>query len=169
MDALRSHLKQGTKNPKFFKEIKIKTTYDEDCYKTYNEYYGDMDESKKVKKALFTEEQVKMLINTETKYPVDTDKVRIVCKYLDDNFLRAGIPVFGEDGYPSTMPIVVMKGTDGLPAKKMSDEQLFELLKDKFEKIYSDTKKVEKFLQQVMKDWYYKKITKQGMLSVNNF
>jgi hypothetical protein len=126
-------------------------------------------ESKKPRRAIFTEEQIDYVINEGVKYPVDTDKVKIVSKYLDDNFLRAGMPIFGEDGYPATMPIVVMKGTDGLPAKKMTDKQLFELLKDKFQKIYSDTRKVEKFIQQVMKDWYYKKITKQGMLSVNSF
>ena len=67
------------------------------------------------------------------------------------------------------MPIVALKGTDGNPVRNMTDKQTFELLKDKFGKIYSDKDRVNKFLAQILKDWYYKKISKQGLLSVNSY
>lgn len=128
-------------------------------------------ESKKTmgKRIIITESQYERLIQEggEKKYAVEPNKVKIVVKFLDDNFLKAGIPTLGEDGYPKTVPIVVLKGTDGQPVKKMTDAQLYELLKDKFGKIYSDANKVNKFLKQIIKDWYYGKISKEGLLTVN--
>ena len=121
------------------------------------------------KRIIITESQYKRLIQEdgEKKYAVEPNKVKIVVKFLDDNFLKAGIPSIGEDGYPKTVPIVVLKGTDGQPVKKMTDAQLYELLKDKFGKIYSDANKVNRFLKQIIKDWYYGKISKEGLLTVN--
>ena len=60
----------------------------------------------------------------DSKYSVEPEKVKIVVKFLDDNFLKGGIPVIGEDGYPSTTPIVALKGTDGQVARNMTDQQL---------------------------------------------
>lgn len=121
------------------------------------------------KNIYITESQYERLIQEggEKKYAVEPNKVKIVVKFLDDNFLKAGIPTLGEDGYPKTVPIVVLKGTDGQPVKKMTDAQLYELLKDKFGKMYSDTERVNKFLKQIIKDWYYGKVSKEGLLTVN--
>lgn len=122
------------------------------------------------KRIIITESQYNKLIkegNSEKRYAVEPNKVKIVAKFLDDNFLKAGIPTIGEDGYPKTVPIVVLKGTDGQPMRKMTDKQLFELLKDKFGKIYSSSEKVERFLKQLIKDWYYGKISKEGLLTTN--
>lgn len=105
----------------------------------------------------------------ESKNFVDTRKVMIVKKYLDDNFVRAAMPTIGNDGYPKTLLIVGMKGTDGNIIKNMYAQQLFDLLQDKFQKIYSDKQKRDMFLKQVMKDWYDKKITKDGLLSINAY
>ena len=122
------------------------------------------------KRIFITESQYNKLIQEgsgEKKYPVEPNKVKIVVKFLDDNFLKAGIPTIGEDGYPKTFPIVVLKGTDGQPVKKMTDSQLYEMLKDKFGKMYSDAERVNKFLKQIIKDWYYGKVSKEGMLTIN--
>lgn len=136
------------------------------------DYQNVMESKKHI--AILTESQFKNYVlflkeEQEMKYPVDTEKVGIVKKYLDENFIKGGIPCMGEDGYPITLPIVAMKGTDGNPIKNMSDKQLFALLLDKFGKIYSDVKQTKRFLRQIMKDWYYGKISKENLLSVNQY
>ena len=121
------------------------------------------------KKIYITESQYNYLLLENEKFFVEPEKVLIVKKFLDDNFVRAGLPTIGEDGYSTTIPIVSMKDTTGTPAKNMSDKQTYELLKDKFAHIYSSAKQTNKFLAQVLKDWYYKKISPQGLLSVNEY
>jgi hypothetical protein len=105
----------------------------------------------------------------ESKNFVEPQKVLVVKKFLDDNFVRAAIPTIGEDGYSKTILIVGMKGTDGQVNRNMYAQQLFDLLQDKFQNIYLDKEKRDNFLKRVMKDWYDKKISKDGLLSVNTF
>lgn len=100
---------------------------------------------------------------------VEPQKVLAVKKFLDDNFVRAAVPTIGNDGYSKTLLIVGMKGTDGKVIRNMYAQQLFDLLQDKFQKIYIDKEKRDNFLKRVMKDWYDKKISKDGLLSVNTF
>ena len=134
--------------------------------------YDNLNECKMGRKIYITESQYNKLINEGveyTKYSVEPDKVKIVKEFLDNNFIKGGIAAIGEDGYPSTTPIVALKGTDGKPARNMSDKQAFELLKDKFGKIYSDKTQAIKFLAQILKDWYYDRISDEGLLSVNRY
>ena len=134
--------------------------------------YDNLNECKMGRKIYITESQYNKLINEGveyTKYSVEPDKVKIVKEFLDNNFIKGGIAAIGEDGYPSTTPIVALKGTDGKPARNMSDKQAFELLKDKFGKIYSDKIQTIKFLAQILKDWYYDRISNEGLLSVNRY
>lgn len=135
----------------------------------YNDNYGEVDESRKMgKRVIFTESQLKSILGEDDKkYAVEPEKVKIVAKFLDDNFIRAGIPCIGEDGYPKTTPIVALKGTDGVPARNMTDKQLFYMLQDKFKNMYLSKDKLNKFLNKVMKNWYYKKISKEGLLDSN--
>lgn len=137
-------------------------------------YYGEhrpqfVRESKR--KIFLSEAQIEALKNmieeSNSAYPVNPRKVEVVAKYLDNNFERGGISTFSEDGYPKTLCIVGMKGTDGKIARNMDAKQLFYLLQDKFKDIYLDKFIRDKFLKQVMKDWYDKKISKQHLLSVN--
>lgn len=130
--------------------------------------------NKAVSNNRFSYNENKIIYLTESQYkyikenlsPVDTNKVLVVKKYLDDNFVRGNIPTIDNSGYPKSLLIVGMKGTDGKVAKNMTAEQLLELLIDRFQKIYTDKDKRRRFLRQVMKDWYNKKITKEGLLSV---
>ena len=134
--------------------------------------YGNLNEHKMGRKIYITESQYNKIINEGievAKYSVEPEKVKVVKEYLDDNFIKGGISAIGEDGYPSTTPIVALKGTDGKPARNMSDKQAFELLKDKFGKIYADKVQANKFLAQILKDWYYDRISNQGLLSVNRY
>jgi len=105
----------------------------------------------------------------ESTNTVDPSKVLLVDRYLNDNFVRASAPIIGEDGNATTLLIVGMKGTDGQVIKNMTAKQLFYKLQDKFQKIFADKDKRDKFLLQVMKDWYNKKISKEGLLSVNKY
>jgi len=121
------------------------------------------------KKIFVTESQYQYIKNNvnEGKFPVDPNKVLVVKKFLDDNFQKGGIAAIGEDGYPTTISIVALKGTDGSLLKNMDDKQLFYMLQDKFKSMFDDTIKRDKLLAQIIKDWYKGKITKNGMLTVN--
>lgn len=129
---------------------------------------GVMNENKK-RKIFITEEQFNFINETisQEKMIVEPNKVMVVKKFLDKNFQKGGISSIDEDGYPTTIKIVAMKGTDGQPLKNMNAEQLFYLLQDKFKGLYSDTNKRDKLLKQIIKDWYKDKISKHGILSVN--
>ena len=94
-------------------------------------------------------------------------KVKIVTKYLDKGFKKGDIEQIGEDGYPKRIPIVSMIGMDGEPLRNMTDKQLFYLLQDRFKNICLDKKERDKFLIQIIKDWYKGKISKNGLLTVN--
>ena len=131
----------------------------------------DLEESKKVKNIYITESQLDLLKSrlNEGQYFVDPEKVLIVKRYLDDNFVKASIPCMGSDGYPTALPIVGVKGTDGMVMRNMTDKQLFFMLQNKYQKMFADTNERDEFLKQVIKDWYYDKITNNGLLSVNTF
>ena len=123
----------------------------------------------KGKKIYITESQfdsLKKMLSEQ--YFVEPEKVGIVKKYLDDNFVRGGLPAIGEDGYPKTIGVVGMKFKDGTVAKNMTATQLFYLLQDKFNKIYEDPKQRDAFLKKIVVDWYYKRIN-NGLLSKNNY
>lgn len=123
------------------------------------------------KKIIITEEQEKIIMANmlyeNSLYSVEPDKVLLIKKYLDKNFKRGTINDVDSNGNPSIMPIVAMIGTNGDVIKNMSMEQLYDLLIDQFKDIYSNKIKQSKFIAQIIKDWYSKKITNDGLLSVN--
>lgn len=140
---------------------------DENDDKLYESLFG-----KQHKKIHLTESQlnhIQYLKESEYHYHVDPQKVLVVKRFLDNTFLRATMPIVGSDGYPKNVKIVGMKGADGNVAKNMTAKQLFYLLQDKFQHIYGDKGKRDSFLKLVMKDWYERKITNDGMLSTNHY
>lgn len=100
---------------------------------------------------------------------VEPQKVLLVKKYLDDNFVRAAIPVKMGNGDIVNKAIVGYKGPDGQPAENLSIRNLFWKTQDRFKSIYADKNKRDTFLKQVITDWYNKKISKDGLLSVNKY
>lgn len=138
----------------------------EKIYIYYNKYFF-------MKRIKLTEAQEKMLLSNiiceSTYYYVEPDKVLLIKKYLDNNFKRASMSEMGSDGYPKSTPIVGMLDNNGNVIKNMTDAQLFDLLNDKFHNIYKNNIQRSKFIAQIIKDWFYKKITKEGLLSVNQF
>ena len=112
-----------------------------------------------------TESQYKML--TENYNFIDTEKVLIVKKYLDKYFTRGSMNKLSDSGYVVKVGVIGMKNNDGEVIKNLTALQMLDLLEDKFHHIYDDNEKRTKFLKQVLKDWCNKKISKEGMLSVN--
>ncbi len=94
------------------------------------------------------------------------DKVKSIKDYLDKNFARAAATMFGEDGKPQVKQVVAWLDDYKQIVKTLTEVQLFYIIQDQFKKIISDKKERDKFLIQVLKDWYNNKITKNYSLSV---
>lgn len=84
------------------------------------------------------------------------EKVLIVKKFLDNNFKRADISQFGDDGYSTIKPIVVYLDSYKQPIKKLTDDELLEMLIDKFQNLTDNESELKTFLIKIMKSWYYK-------------
>jgi hypothetical protein len=123
------------------------------------------------KKIIITESQEQQLLEymiCEKTFPIDTNKVLIVKGYLDRRFTRGNLEEFGDNGLPVSKPIVGMKGSEGNVVKNLTARQLFDVLEDEFRGMFSDSRQRTKFLIQVIKDWYNKRISKEGLLSVTH-
>ena len=103
---------------------------------------------------------------SEAFYP-NADKVLFIKKYLDKNFQKQSLDDIDSNGYPCISPSVIMMSSNGQPLKTMQPSEFLVFLDDKFHKMISDEGDRKKFLKQVIKDWYYNKISKNGLLSVN--
>lgn len=94
------------------------------------------------------------------------DKVKSIKDYLDKNFARAAATIFGEDGKPQVKQVVAWLDDYKQIVKTLTEVQLFYIIQDQFKKILPDKKERDKFIIQVLKDWYNNKITKNYSLSV---
>ena len=94
-----------------------------------------------------------------------SDKVSVVKKFLDDNFARASTSTFGKNGLPESQGIVVWLDNNKNVIKSLTDVQLFYVLQEHFKNIIADKNERDKFLKQVIKDWYDKKISDVNTLS----
>lgn len=111
---------------------------------------------------IITEEQEQRLIGSLLKEEFDYNEKRLlVKKFLDNNFRKATIDKFDENGDPIKYEVVVMMTKDKKPAKTKSDKQLFYYLQNKFKNILPEEER-DKFLIDTLKKWYYNKITKNG-------
>ena len=124
------------------------------------------------KRIFITEDQVNQInenlkMKVKANFPVDPQKVRHIANYLEKSFKRGHMHGIGDDGFPTSMPIVGMIGTDGSILKNMNDKQLFYLLQDRFKNLYDDKDIRDRLLIQILKDWFPRKITKDGLLTVN--
>lgn len=120
-----------------------------------------------MKKIILTEKQEQQLLEfliLEKTYPINPNKVLIVKKYLDKNFKKGTLSEFGANGLPVNTPVVGVLSNSKV-VKNLTAEQLFDILEDEFRGMFSDKIERSKFLTQVIKDWYYNKITKNGLLS----
>lgn len=119
------------------------------------------------KKINITEIQEQILLEhliLEERFPIDTNKVLLVKSFLDKNFKKGNISQFGSNGLPVNVPVVGVL-CNGQVVKNLTAKQLFDVLEDEFRGMFNNKIQRSKFLVQVIKDWYYNKITKEGLLS----
>lgn len=134
-----------------------------------------------MKKVIITEEQEKKLVkvlkedvekipvpkNTGKPYTVDPDKVLVVQKFLNNNFTKGKLERIGANGMPEKVRIVTMFASNGEPLKSLYEQDLQDLLIEKFKNMFTDKLCRELFMKQVMNDWFDDKIGPFGTLSVN--
>lgn len=119
-----------------------------------------------MKNIFVTERQLEQLRESIGQKMYDPRKVKIVVKYLDKGFKRGNMSSIGDDGYPCSMKIVGMIGTDGNILKNMTHDQLFYLLQDRFNKIFSESNMRDNFLRDVIDGWHSRNITKDGIIKI---
>ncbi len=94
------------------------------------------------------------------------EKVKAVKDYLDKNFSRAISTIIGDDGKPKIQQVVAWLDDYKQVVKTLTDVQLFYVIQDQFKKILPNREERDKFIIQVLKDWYNHKISKNYSLSV---
>ena len=122
-----------------------------------------------MKKIIITEEKEHLLYEEamlEEMFGGWGDKVKSIKDYLDKNFARAAATMFGEDGRPQIKQVVAWLDGYKQIVKTLTEVQLFYIIQDQFKKILSNKEERDKFIIQVLKDWYNNKITKNYSLSV---
>ena len=121
-----------------------------------------------MKKIILDERQEKNLFETilqESIYGL-SDKVNIIKKYLDNNFIKADYDSMDDNGDLKSNSFVIMKDTKQQPTQhRMTLEQLFEKLKYKYQNIITNKEERDKFLWQLVNDWYNNRISKNGNLT----
>ena len=100
------------------------------------------------------------------RYPVNPQKVLVVRDFLDNNFQREAMQGIGQDGLPGQTLIVGMI-SNGVKLKDMYQEDVIDLLIDKFKNMFLNQDERQKFITQVFNDWYNNKIGTYGTLSKN--
>lgn len=111
---------------------------------------------------IITESQENLLIKSIIEEGFDYNEKRLLIKkFLDDNFKRASMDKFDENGDPIKYDVVIQLTKDNKPIKTKSDKQLFYYLQEKFKNILPE-KERDEFLIDTIKKWYNNKITKNG-------
>lgn len=93
------------------------------------------------------------------------EKVKAVKDYLDKNFSRASATIIGDDGKPQIQQVVAWLDDFKQVVKTLTDVQLFYVIQDQFKKILPNREERDKFIIQVLKDWYNHKISKNNSLT----
>ena len=128
-----------------------------------------------MKQIIISEDKEKKLIKTILKEESNgwADKVSIVTDFLDKNFVKAVNSEIGEDGLPKNKGMVIMVDSYKQPLQYLSDTDLFYMVQDKFKNILPADDDSEnpthfnrdKFLKQIIIDWYHNKISQYGSLT----
>lgn len=120
-------------------------------------------------KRIILNEHGEKLLKQEILKESYSDKVELVKKFLDGNFMRGTFVTDAKDGTKKSIGIFI-KLNNGMPTDSscMYDD-VFDMVQNKFVNIFGDKKERDGFLSQVIKDWYDKKISKYGSLSNYNW
>lgn len=134
-----------------------------------------------MKKIILTEAQEKILTNILSEgiyqmpvdkkmnkpYCINPEKVLIVKKFLDKRFSSHDYEKIGNNGLPVKTKVFSMNASNGEPLKYMYQEQLLDLLIDRFQNMFIDKNERSLFMNQVIKDWVAGSIGIFGNLSTN--
>lgn len=109
-----------------------------------------------MRKIIVQENAMRALVNELISEEIGgwSDKVFAVKKFLDSKYVRL-----------NNKDYVVELDADKQVVGALTDKQLFYVLQDKFRDIIADKGERDKFLIQVIKDWYNGKISKYGSLT----
>ena len=120
-----------------------------------------------MKTFILSEEQLKKNILRESY----SDKAIMIKNFLDSNFMRATFTKTGDDGLKKNVGIFVQLDSNRLPTDtQLTAETVFDIIQNKFNNILTDKKERDRFIIQVMKDWYSNaKDLKNGTLSKYDF
>ncbi len=110
-----------------------------------------------------------MMLNEEKVYPVEPEKVLVVKKYLDKNFIRGNYSNINANGDIENAPIAGMKNQmTGKVEINMYKSQVFDKVEAEFKNIYDDKVRRTKFLKTVLDYWFKDKISANGLLQGTN-
>jgi len=110
-----------------------------------------------------------MMLNEEKVYPVEPEKVLVVKKYLDKNFIRGNYSNINANGDIENAPIAGMKNQmTGKVEINMYKSQVFDKVEAEFKDIYEDKVRRTKFLKTVLDYWFKDKISANGLLQGTN-
>ena len=110
-----------------------------------------------------------MMLNEEKVYPVEPEKVLVVKKYLDKNFIRGNYSNINANGDIENAPIAGMKNQmTGKVEINMYKSQVFDKVEAEFKNIYDDKVRRTKFLKTVLDYWFKDKISANGLLKGTN-
>lgn len=110
-----------------------------------------------------------MMLNEEKVYPVEPEKVLVVKKYLDKNFIRGNYSNINANGDIENAPIAGMKNqVTGKVEINMYKSQVFDKVEAEFKNIYDDKVRRTKFLKTVLDYWFKDKISPNGLLQGTN-
>lgn len=93
-----------------------------------------------------------------------SDKVDIIKRYLDNNFMRASFMKNGK-----TYNIFVLLQNHIPTDKSMWKQDVIDILDEKFNKIITDKDERNRFFNRIVEDWYLNAISPYGSLSKYDF
>lgn len=122
------------------------------------------------KTILITESGNRMLIKHMIleKFVPDVDKILLVKKYLDKNFVKYESNDIGKDGFPKKSIMIGISDGNGSIINTIDYSNAFYMLQEKFKYIYENEEKRDSFLKQILNDWINNNIDDYGTLSVNS-
>lgn len=104
-----------------------------------------------------------LLINEDYGY---SSKVKIIKDYLNTHYIKADIEKLDDKGDMKKQPIVIMLDTKMQPTENsLTLEQLYYKVQYKYQNIIPNKEERNKFIWNVINDWFYNKITKNNNLS----
>lgn len=124
-------------------------------------------------KLILTEKQeqllIGMLLNEEKTYPVEPEKVLVVKKYLDKNYVPGNYSRINAYGKIENSQIggMINRTTNKIEVNKYKS-QIFNDIETEFKNMFTDKVQRTKFLKTVLDFWFRKKISPEGLLIGTN-